>query len=258
MNVLLISAGQSNSPPVEYTKQRVVTNAIYSSLAGVYWWRWGCTPNQNAQQHKRGVWQPIGTKGCYPFTYGDLTLSRESPGWAIPACKTIKDAGHNVAMITANQPGTSLAADWRASESSGYKLYARLVREVQAAPASQYAPAPAKAPTKVFFIWYQGEADANDVVQKASYGTNLAAFMSALRTDLSMPNLHVIICRTSTQSGQYGADVAAAQDAWVAGDAHASIVATESYEHIEPHLTNVGATAFGTTGIGPAILSLLP
>ena len=76
------------------------------------------------------------------------------------------------------------------------------------------------------FFWDQGEGDSDTLAEANAYQANITTVISELRTALNIPNLPVILRRTeSTHANHvYVGVVAAAQEAFVDGDANAEII----------------------------------
>ena len=76
------------------------------------------------------------------------------------------------------------------------------------------------------FFWDQGEGDSDTLAEANAYQANITTVISELRAELNIPDLPVILRRTeSTHANHiYVSTVAAAQEAFVAGDANAEII----------------------------------
>lgn len=113
------------------------------------------------------------------------------------------------------------------------------------------------------FIWIHGETDANyfDGSLAAAYQTNLAAWVTKLRTDISEPNMPFIISRLGVEDvGYYNnvPTVQAAQD-WVGANvAHCVTVNTDGLSHqaaSQGHYDEPGAVNLAARLV-PAALTL--
>jgi len=240
--ILIFGGGQSNMTAL--TQERVVCDSKYLTAPRVRTWTVAWSKNfASAFGECVSVWGPPRTKRMYPFTYGQLTASREAPGFDMSMFWELDRRGHDVAYVSVSVPGQSLAVDW----APGGTIYTEAVNQWTQAVASRNAPPAAKTPDFTCFLWCQGEADDNDPTMAAAYQTNFAAFIAAVRASLSRPTLHFVVCQTSPGSGSEGMTVPNAQAAVVAGDAHASLFPYGSYDRLEPHLrnTNAGCGQYG-------------
>lgn len=87
------------------------------------------------------------------------------------------------------------------------------------------------------FVWYQGESDYRE---PAAYGTALAELLGRVRAEAHDPQLLLVVVRIAPEPAFAG--VRAAQEAFVAGDAHALLVSTDDlpFRPGEVHLTDDG------------------
>jgi len=224
----LILAGQSNIVPY-CPDTRVVTDSKYALLPNVkawVWWRGLFNSNANI---KVGCWQPYSQNLYYPMTYTPLTSSRLWGGFnQVLAWKLSTQLGHRLSLIQCAEGSTSLASDWSPA-GAGNHNYRELINTVATAKASPYRPTLATE-DRTLLIWWQGENDAMDPTMAANYGTNLPAFFSAVRSDLGLPNLQILLMRlNSGSSTAHYADVQAGQDSTAGADAKITLFNTDPY-----------------------------
>lgn len=137
-------------------------------------------------------WQTLAT-GCSvpPGFVGALPSPDFGP--EIGFGRTLADAqpSRHLALIKVSKGGTSLSSDWNPSR--GY-LYATFTNQVPAA----LADLTAEGHTYVVrgMIWHQGEADVS--LGGPRYYTNLTAFIGAVRRDLGLANLPVVVGEIAT------------------------------------------------------------
>ena len=103
-----------------------------------------------------------------------------------------------IAIIKCAAGGTTIGADWKPDEPSGFKLYPlalQLIRSSLAELDQKHIPYRIEG-----FMWHQGENDMFDKVFKPNYGKNLKSFLASWRRDLKTPNLKFYIGELCTKT----------------------------------------------------------
>lgn len=250
--ILLIRWGQSNG--VSQTDTRAVTDQKYARLDDVKSWVWFRADAAADTRVKRTPNYPYRKEKSYPMTFTPLTNSRDWPGCELACSSRLTDLGYEVFVIQVCEGGSALATDW-APSGSGFRDYETLVREYTQARSLGFAP---NVPNnRVFLVGMQGETDAMNGAYAAAYQANWNTFISALKTDLSLPGLVSIHARLSNSQTACSelTTVQAAQDAIAA--ANPTTFYLQPTNNFEVSSDNLHYTAQGATDLGIAQANLI-
>lgn len=152
----------------------------------------------------------------------------------------LRSNGIPIGIIKSAEGGTSLAVDW----CKGGDNYNDLMTQITNAQGTRTIVIKA-------LIWVQGERDAVQSDYANAYQFNLTQFLSDIRSDLSLPNLPVVICKLHTSlpvgSYPYASTVRAAQVAVATADSYAVAVDTRD---ISLNVDNIHYDADGCLELG--------
>lgn len=212
---IIAIVGQSNAPGRKYIEQ--VSQPEHDKLISAF-------ANVIVRQIEYQNNDPLGTPlydsatntGTQSPTFSDgalqprpYVLPTPNMGCELSLGHGLDDVAHNFSFVKFGVGGTSLATQWLPTATfptnppGGPNLFNQMVTYLQNAERDLGGHIRA-------IIWIQGESDAIDPTQAANYGTNLSAFITALRTH--WPNLPFVFNRLSiNNSGTYRTDVRAGQ-----------------------------------------------
>jgi hypothetical protein len=182
--VIAVFAGQSNMTAFETTGSDVPVD-LGGTDSGVRIWN---THTSALEVYEAGV-------NSDTFNFGATAPQKWGPEAAF--AKAFRAANPTTPLVIVKQArnGTQLALrtgeDW--SPDSTGDLYDGLVSVVAATKAALDSESVAY--TTPAFFWMQGEEDANSITAGPAYGTNLSAFISAVRTDIGSAATKFILGR---------------------------------------------------------------
>lgn len=128
-----------------------------------------------------------------------------------------------VAILKVAANGTSLATRWMPGQNDSEALYAWMIEKVNSS--LDQLRGLGYQPTVAGFVWIQGEGDAGAQDRALAYGANLTTLVSALRTDLGVPNLPVVLNELHADVARvYRNEVRQGQRAAAAADPNMHIV----------------------------------
>lgn len=149
---------------------------------------------------------------------------------------------------------STFADDWPTSK----KLTQLCGDQIVASRASSKYPG---APSRTIIVTLHGESDGlGTLAVSLAYAANYQTVLAAVRSALGDATTHVIHCQLSTSCGvTYLANIRAAQAAWVAGDAYATLLDMSPFTlGVDAlHYTQSGAAAAGGA-IADIVAGLLP
>lgn len=201
---IVVSGSQSNA---FHTTDRVAPADIASQPVPA-WWSMILNPGDG--RLKTTPWHSLQTnRETFPF--GGSRVWCGIPEWCV---KRLRDLGHAPRLIKCAVGASTYDSDWP-------NVYSALMRHyVTQARASAGYPGPADL---TVIVTIHGESDV--AAFSATYGARIPGVISAIRTPLGATT-HVVLCQLN--SGYLGGSanvntIRAAQAAWVAGDAHATL-----------------------------------
>ncbi|MEP4078355.1 sialate O-acetylesterase [Haloferula sp.] len=192
-DVFLI-AGQSNADGRGLNSELTGLLAPYAGIQSEVLIHYSNPAYDGTDQTLYKTWTPMRPGlSCAPGTSGD-SLPRSTFGMEIGAATVLSQTYPNPAFIKVTRGGTALARvadDWYPplpDPADVGQLYPELITSVQ--QALQELTDAGDTYTVHALFWHQGESDNN---RQSTYAAVFANFVSALRRDLDLPNLRVIV-----------------------------------------------------------------
>jgi len=267
---LILVAGQSNA--VGYDAYAEELPADPKDAATMFWWRVGDPPPDEFDGTSARQWTTLQYQPRTPAMEGEAAkktgrqygnFNRKTKGGFGPEIGMVRTLATKesrpLAVIKTAFSGTSVAADWNVGRpGQADACYRAMINEAKAAIADAKTKDVTLRPRA--FVWVQGESDAN-AKDAPAYVANLTAMLKALRSELEVPDL-ILLLGVNTRFGNgknaFMPKVVEAQKAVAAALPRARYVDTAGAETLPPSHTHF--TAAGTLEIGrryaEALLSL--
>ena len=267
---LILVAGQSNA--VGYDAYAEELPADPKDAATMFWWRVGDPPPDEFDGTSARQWTTLQYQPRTPAMEGEAAkktgrqygnFNRKTKGGFGPEIGMVRTLATKesrpLAVIKTAFSGTSVAADWNVGRpGQADACYRAMINEAKAAIADAKTKDVTLRPRA--FVWVQGESDAN-AKDAPAYVANLTAMLKALRSELEVPDL-ILLLGVNTRFGNgknaFMPKVVEAQQAVAAALPRARYVDTAGAETLPPSHTHF--TAKGTLEIGrryaEALLSL--
>lgn len=206
---LIVVAGQSNAVGFDAYAEDLPDNA--GDAKTMFWWRVGDPPPDEFDSTSARQWTHLQFQPRTEAMSGDAAkklgrqygnFNKKSKGGFGPEIGMVRTLASKedkaLAVIKTAFSGTSVAGDWNVERpGDGDPCYRAMIDEAKAAIHLAKKNGVTLQPRA--FVWVQGESDAN-AKDAPAYADNLSKMLNKLRSDLSAPDL-ILLLGVNTRYG---------------------------------------------------------